>query len=98
MVLSYVGDSSDAQQSFADSGHAVAFQRPADMKSIAAIKLFAARYGNAEPPDEDFHVYLLDQNQKVLEQVCRSLRQDQEEAISAGTPSISPPSKCRRSF
>lgn len=68
-VLSYVGDASDGQQSFADSGHAVAFQRPAEMKSIAAVKLFAARYGYSRPPKEDFHIYLLDQNQKVLEQI-----------------------------
>ena len=69
-VLSYVGDSSDDMRSFADSGHAVAFQRPADMKSIVAVKLFGARYGYPEPPKEDFHIYLLDQNQKVLEQIA----------------------------
>ena len=34
-----------------------------------AVKLFAARYGYPEPPNEDFHVYLLDQNRKVLEQI-----------------------------
>jgi hypothetical protein len=63
-----VGDSSDDMRSFADSGFAVAFQRPADMKSIVAVKIFAARYGYDEPPNEDFHVYLLDQDKKVLEQ------------------------------
>ena len=31
-VLGYVADASDAKQSFADSGHAVAFQRPAEME------------------------------------------------------------------
>jgi hypothetical protein len=69
IVLSYVGDRSDGQQSFADSGHAVAFQRPANMKSLVAVKLFAARYGMPKVPNEDFHIYLLDQNQKVLEQI-----------------------------
>jgi RNA polymerase sigma-70 factor (ECF subfamily) len=69
VVLSHVGDTSDAQRSFADSGHAVAFQRPAQTRSIVAVKLFASRYGYPEAPAEDFHVYLLDQNQKVLEQV-----------------------------
>jgi hypothetical protein len=64
-----VGDVSDGRQSFADSGHAVAFQRPTDMKSLVAVKLFAARYGMPKAPDEDFHIYLLDQNQKVLEQI-----------------------------
>lgn len=69
VVLSYVGDSNDDMRSFADSGHAVAFQRPAETKSIRAVQLFAARYGYDEPPNEDFHIYLLDQDQKVLEQI-----------------------------
>jgi hypothetical protein len=69
VVLSYVGDSSDARQSFADYGHAVAFQRPANTKSIVAVKLFASRFGYPKPPDEDFHIYLLDKDKKVLEQV-----------------------------
>ncbi len=69
-VLSYVDDSSSDMRSFADSGHAVAFQRPANRKSISAVKLFAARYGMPQPPEEDFHLYLLDQNQKVLEQIA----------------------------
>jgi hypothetical protein len=67
-VLGYVGDSSEDRRSFADSGHAVAFQRPADARSIVAVKLFGARYGLPDPPDENFYVYLLDQDKKVLEQ------------------------------
>ena len=69
VVLGYVGDSTDDWRSFADSGHAVAFERPTNTKSIAAVKLFAARYGHPKAPDEDFHLYLLDQNQKVLEHI-----------------------------
>ncbi len=67
--LGYVGNARDEKQSFADSGHAVAFQRPAKMKSIVAIKIYASRYGHPQPPEEDFHVYLLDEKQKVLEEV-----------------------------
>jgi SLA1 homology domain 1, SHD1/PEGA domain len=70
VVLSHVSDSSKDMRSFADSGFAVAFQRPAGMKSISAVKLFGARYGEEEPPNEDFHLYVLDQNQKVLEQIA----------------------------
>jgi hypothetical protein len=69
-VLGYVGAASKDMQSFGYSGHAVAFQRPAEKKSICGVKLFAARYGSPQPPDEDFHIYLLDENQKVLEQVA----------------------------
>lgn len=67
--LGYVEDSSDAMRSFADSGYAVAFQRPAGMRSVVAVKLFAAHYGYTQPPKEDFHIYLLDQDQRVLEQI-----------------------------
>ena len=70
VVLSYVGESSNDKRSFADSGHAVAFQRSPEMKSIVAVKLFCGRYGYPEAPDENFHIYLLDQNQNVLEQVA----------------------------
>ena len=42
---------------------------PPECRSIVAVKLFAARYGHEEPPNEDFHIYLLDQDQKVLEQI-----------------------------
>jgi hypothetical protein len=69
-VLSYVGETSSGQRSFADSGHAVVFQRPADMKSIVAVKLFGARYGHPQPPKEDFHIYLIDEHRKVLEQIA----------------------------
>ena len=67
-VLSHVGDACDDMRSFADSGFAVAFQRPADMKSLVAVKICAARYGPPRAPDENFHVYLLDENKKVLEE------------------------------
>lgn len=69
-VLSHVGDTNDSMRSFADSGHAVVFDRPEGMKSINAVKLLGARYGMPEPPEEDFHIYLLDQNQKVLEDIA----------------------------
>jgi len=69
-VLSYVGDAKDTAQSTAGSGHAVAFQRPAEMKSIVAVKLFGVRYGYSNAPKENFHIYLLDQDQKVLEDVA----------------------------
>lgn len=69
-VLSYVGETSSGKRSFADSGHAVAFERPAGAKSIVAVKLFGTRYGYPSPPRENFHIYLLDQNQKVLEHIA----------------------------
>jgi hypothetical protein len=67
--LSYVGDSAAGQQSYADSGHAVAFQRPKSMKSIVAVQVFGSRYGYPNAPNEDFHIYLLGKQMKVLEHI-----------------------------
>jgi hypothetical protein len=95
-VLSYVGDSGDDQRSLADSGHAVAFQRPSGTKSIAAVKIFAARYGNLEPSKEEFHIYLLDQDKKVLEQIAVPYRKIDRGALRWYTldfPAINVPEK-----
>ncbi len=82
-VLSYVGDTQTGMQSYADSGHAVHVQRPAGMKSLAAVRLFGARYGYEQPPKEDFYVYLLDKDRKVLEQFAVPYRQARK-----GDPSL----------
>ena len=65
--LGYVGETSDDKRSFADSGHAIAFDRPADAKYLSAIQIYASRYGLPQPPKEDFHVYVLDKDQKVVQ-------------------------------
>ena len=51
-LLSYVGESGSDKMSFADSGFAVQFERPPDLKSIKAVKVFGSRYGMPKPPDE----------------------------------------------
>ncbi len=65
--LGYVGETSDDKRSFADSGHAIAFDRPADAKYLTAVQIYASRYGLPQPPKEDFHVYVLDKDQKVAQ-------------------------------
>jgi serine/threonine protein kinase len=65
--LSYVGDSSEDKRSLGGSGHAVLFDRPERAQSVVAVQLYASRYGLPEPPEEDFHVWLLDENRKVLQ-------------------------------
>ena len=35
---------------------------------LSAIQIYASRYGYPQPPDEDFHVYVLDKDQKVLKE------------------------------
>ena len=55
------------RRSIAGSGHAVKFQRPGGGKYLMAIEIFASRYGYPQAPDEDFHVYLLDENQQLIQ-------------------------------
>jgi hypothetical protein len=69
-VLSHVGGKQESMYSVMGDGFAVAFQRPAGAKSISAVKIYAARYGLPQPPQEDFCVYLLDQDKKVLEKIA----------------------------
>jgi plasmid stabilization system protein ParE len=64
--LGYVGEVSDVKRSIAGSGHAIAFDRPEDSKYVSAVEIYASRYGYPQPPKEDFHVYLLDKDRKVI--------------------------------
>jgi hypothetical protein len=68
IVLGYVGEASPDKRSLGGSGHAVAFQRPEGAKQLVGVQIYASRYGLPEPPQEDFQVYLLDQDQKVLKE------------------------------
>lgn len=64
--VSHVDETAESYRSIAGSGHAVNLKRPAGANYVAAIELFASRYGTPTPPNEDFHIYLLDQNQQVI--------------------------------
>ena len=66
VILTYTAATSEDKRSLGGSGHAVAFDRPADARHVAAIRFFGSRYGTPAPPNEDFHVYLLDQDKKVI--------------------------------
>ena len=64
--LGYVGEASTDKRSLGGAGHAVAFHRPAEAKYLTTIQIYASRYGLPQPPQEDFHVYVLDEDQKML--------------------------------
>jgi hypothetical protein len=64
--LGYVGETSEDKRSIGGGGHAIAFDRPRDAKYLRAIRIYASRYGMPQPPNEDFHVYVLNKDQKVL--------------------------------
>ncbi len=64
--LSHGDDSADGKRSLGGSGHAIAFDRPETVKYVCTVQIFASRYGRYQPPDEDFHVYLLDADKKPI--------------------------------
>jgi len=66
VVLGAVDDTAEGCRSLGASGHAVAFTRPAEVSFIEGLSICCARYGAAQAPERDFHVYVLDQDLKVL--------------------------------
>lgn len=68
--LSYVDDTAEGKHSFGGSGHAIRFERPDDAPRLAAIEVFGSRYGTPQPPDEDFRVYVLDEDGQVLRELA----------------------------
>ncbi|MCX6999251.1 MAG: hypothetical protein NT106_02985 [Candidatus Sumerlaeota bacterium] len=68
-TLGYVKDASEDFRSLGASGHAVLFERPDGASFIESVQIFAARYGMPEPPQENFHLYVLNEKQQVLADV-----------------------------
>ncbi len=67
--VSNVHDTGKKWISLGGTGFAEHFVRPEKGKYVVAVQIFASRYGTAQPPQEDFHVYLLDQNKKLIRDV-----------------------------
>ena len=71
MLLFYDDGTSDGKRSTAGSGHAVLFQAPEGSWLLDAVHVFGARYGTPQPPDEDFVVYLCDEDFQPLQEFAR---------------------------
>jgi|GEM_PF-515417 len=65
-ILGYVDDTAEEKRSLGASGHAVQFFSDRSPRFVEAVDIFAARYGSPEPPEEDFHLYVLNDNFQVL--------------------------------
>lgn len=52
--------------SISGSGHGVKFTCPGDQGILRAIKVYGSRYGSTETPKENFHVWICDDQNKVL--------------------------------
>ena len=68
-VLHHDNGIQTGMESISGSGHAVQFTRPGNARYVEAVQIFASRYGTPTPPDEDFHLYLLNDRQQVLADV-----------------------------
>ena len=66
--LSHVDDTAEGKQSFGGSGYAVGFTRK-DRAHLVAIEVFGSRYGRSQPPAEDFSIYILDNDRKVIKEL-----------------------------
>ena len=66
VMVGYVDDSAEGKRSLAASGHAVSFLRPEKEHYIEAVQIFASRYGLPQAPEEDFHLYILNEKKEVL--------------------------------
>ena len=67
--LGYVKDASKDYRSLGASGHAVFFERTNGASFIKSVQIFAGRYGEPEPPKDNFHVYVLNEKMQVLADV-----------------------------
>ncbi len=52
--------------SISGGGHAVKFACPEDRGILRAVKIYGSRYGTAEAPKENFHVWVCDEQNKIL--------------------------------
>ena len=71
ILLYYDDGTAEGKQSIAGSGHAVLFRRPEVNRLIDRIDVFGSRYGTPKPPDEDFTVYVCDEDFNPLHEFDR---------------------------
>lgn len=56
----------DGQRSISGSGHSVRLLAPGTNCFLTEVRVFGCRYGEPEPPKEDFHVWLCDKDFKPI--------------------------------
>ncbi|MDD5458979.1 MAG: DUF3108 domain-containing protein [Phycisphaerae bacterium] len=54
------------RESIAFSGHSVKFESPGQSCFLKAVRIYGSRYGTDQPPQEDFHIYVCDENFKPI--------------------------------
>jgi RNA polymerase sigma-70 factor (ECF subfamily) len=64
--LKHDSGKSGGMRSIAGNGHGVRFESPDDDQVLTSVEIFGSRYGYPKPPDEDFHVWLCDDEMHEL--------------------------------
>ena len=90
--------SAEGKRSLGASGHAVLLAREPQKGYgfVEAVFIYAARYGTPEPPAEDFHLYLLNEQQHVLADLrypYSTVERGELRWYTLRTPSIEVPEK-----
>jgi hypothetical protein len=67
----YWGDgTADSKRSIGGGGHLVVFDAGAEGGWLNRVELFGSRYGGEQPPDEDFHLYVVLGNGAILAEIA----------------------------
>jgi hypothetical protein len=57
---------SAGSNSIAGGGHAVRFEAPGDSYAVTEVRVYGSRYGYPAPPPENFHVWICDEDFKMI--------------------------------
>ncbi|HUT73251.1 MAG TPA: hypothetical protein VM221_00260 [Armatimonadota bacterium] len=66
LLLYYDDEAMEGKRSVGGSGHVIQFRAPAGNWRVDAVWLFGSRYGAAEPPPEDFSIFICDAGMNVI--------------------------------
>ena len=65
-ILALDDGKSAGRESIAGSGHILCFE-PEQAVELLAVRIYGSRYGTPQPPNENFYVWIADENQNVVE-------------------------------
>jgi RNA polymerase sigma-70 factor (ECF subfamily) len=94
VLLSYDDGTSEGKWSTAGSGHAVLFQAPQGEWLVDRVEVFGSRYGTPEPPQENFSIYLCDEDfspVKEFERPYAFFERGEHQWVKLGLPATSVP-------
>jgi hypothetical protein len=69
-LLQHGDGKADGRKSLGGSGHLVLFDADKDGRWLNRVEMFGSRYGLPAPPDEDFHLYIVDGQKRLLRDVA----------------------------